>query len=104
MGGLNHDYRISQRRDDPVACRELTRARGRCWRVLRQQAAGGRDPREERAVTVGVCHVDATAKHGEGGRGSGRQRSFMRGCGRWALDAVVWKRFRKGGGAPAARK
>jgi putative oxidoreductase len=29
---------------------------------------------------------------------------LMLGCGRWALDAVVWKRFRKGGGAPAARK
>ena len=23
---------------------------------------------------------------------------LMLGCGRWALDAVVWKRFRKGGG------
>jgi putative oxidoreductase len=29
---------------------------------------------------------------------------LMLGCGRWALDAVVWKRFRKGGGgAPAKR-
>jgi putative oxidoreductase len=26
-------------------------------------------------------------------------------CGRWALDAVVWKRFRKGGGGtPAAKR
>jgi putative oxidoreductase len=30
---------------------------------------------------------------------------LMLGCGRWALDAVVWKRFRKGGGSSApARK
>ena len=29
---------------------------------------------------------------------------LMLGCGRWALDAVVWKRFRKGGGAPAAKR
>lgn len=30
---------------------------------------------------------------------------LMLGCGRWALDTVVWKRFRKGGGggAPAKR-
>jgi len=28
---------------------------------------------------------------------------LMLGCGRWALDAVVWKRFRKGGGAPAKK-
>jgi putative oxidoreductase len=28
---------------------------------------------------------------------------LMLGCGRWALDAVVWKRFRRGGGAPAKR-
>jgi putative oxidoreductase len=29
---------------------------------------------------------------------------LMLGCGRWALDAVLWKRFRKGGaGAPAKR-
>jgi len=26
------------------------------------------------------------------------------GCGRWALDAVVWKRFRKGGSASAPRR
>ena len=30
---------------------------------------------------------------------------LMLGCGRWALDAVVWKRFRKGGGgAPPAKR
>ena len=29
---------------------------------------------------------------------------LMLGCGRWALDAVVWKRFRKGGGAAPAKK
>jgi putative oxidoreductase len=29
---------------------------------------------------------------------------LMLGCGRWALDAVVWKRFRKGGGAPSAKR
>ena len=29
---------------------------------------------------------------------------LLLGCGRWALDAVVWKRFRKsGGGAPAKK-
>ena len=29
---------------------------------------------------------------------------LMLGCGRWALDAVVWKRFRKGGGATPAKR
>ena len=29
---------------------------------------------------------------------------LMLGCGRWALDAVVWKRFRKGGGGAPAKK
>ena len=29
---------------------------------------------------------------------------LMLGCGRWALDAVVWKRFRKGGGSAAPAK
>jgi putative oxidoreductase len=29
---------------------------------------------------------------------------LMLGCGRWALDAVVWKRFRKGGGAAPAKR
>jgi putative oxidoreductase len=30
---------------------------------------------------------------------------LMLGCGRWALDAVVWKRFRKGGGGgPPAKR
>jgi hypothetical protein len=29
---------------------------------------------------------------------------LMLGCGRWALDSVVWKRFRRGGGAAPARK
>jgi putative oxidoreductase len=29
---------------------------------------------------------------------------LMLGGGRWALDAVVWKRFRKGGGAAPAKK
>ena len=29
---------------------------------------------------------------------------LMLGCGRWALDAVVWKRFRKGGGAGPTKK
>ena len=29
---------------------------------------------------------------------------LMLGCGRWALDSVVWKRFRRGGGAAPAKK
>ena len=29
---------------------------------------------------------------------------LMLGCGRWALDAVLWKRFRKGGGGAAPAK
>jgi putative oxidoreductase len=29
---------------------------------------------------------------------------LMLGCGRWALDAVVWKRFRKGGGASPTKR
>jgi putative oxidoreductase len=29
---------------------------------------------------------------------------LLLGCGRWALDAVVWKRFRKGGSAAPAKR
>ncbi|MGB8297414.1 MAG: DoxX family membrane protein [Polyangia bacterium] len=29
---------------------------------------------------------------------------LLLGCGRWALDAVVWKRFRKGGGSAGPAK
>ena len=63
---LDHQHRLGQRGDDPVARRELPAARRRPGRVL---GDAGR-PRaaivgEQRGVAIGIDDVDAAAEHGE---------------------------------------
>ena len=61
--------------DDPVAPREMPRLRLGADRHFGDQHAALGDRLVERAVLLGIDHVDAAGEHGHG---AGRQRAFMR--------------------------